>query len=164
MAEAAKVLSVDALRHFREALASFLDESKNALVSEHMANRRTVDWHSHQKLHWTEELKRRKEKHQMAMTELHRVKLQARPGSTIKDSDQKEAVRVTLARVREAEGKIEMVKRWAPPLQHAIDEYLGRARPLDDLLMGDVANMLGMLDRMIQALEAYAQISTSSSS
>ena len=51
------------------------------------------------------------------------------PAATVQDSDQKEAVRVATLRVREAEAKIEIVKKWVSPLQHAIDEYHGKSRP-----------------------------------
>ncbi len=159
MSEAAKVTSVDALKDFREALVSFLEEAKNSLVTVQMENRRTTDWlQNHQRLYWFEELKRRRERHSMALTELHRVRLQARPGSAIRDTEQKEAVRVTLAKVREAELKVETVKKWGPPLQHAIDEYTGKARALDDLLTGDVVHSLGMLERMISSLEDYLRL------
>ena len=159
MSEAAKVTSVEALKVFREGLSSFLEDAKNALVAVQMENRRASDWlHNHQRLYWIEELKRRRERHSMALTELHRVKLQAKPVSAIKDTDQKEAVRVTLAKVREAEAKVETVKRWGPPLQHAIDEYIGKARALDDRLGGDVVHSLALLERMIVSLEEYLRL------
>jgi hypothetical protein len=159
MSDAAKVTSVDALKDFREGLAAFLEDARNALVAVQMENRRASDWlHNHQRLYWNEELKRRRERHSMALTELHRVKLQAKPGSAVKDTDQKDAVRMTLAKVREAEEKVEIVKRWGPPLQHAIDEYVGKARALDDLLGGDVVHSLALLERMITSLEEYLRL------
>ncbi len=159
MSEAARVTSVDALKDFREALAAFLDEAKNALVAVEMENRRAVDWlTNHQRLYWAEELKRRRERHSMALTELHRKKLQARPGSTVYDTDQQEAVRLAIFKVREAEAKIEAVKRWAPQLHHAIDEYQGKARPLGDMLEGDVRHSLALLERMVASLEEYLRL------
>jgi hypothetical protein len=94
----------------------------------------------------------------MAQSELHRKKLQAKPGGAVQDSDQKEAVRVATARVREAEMKIEVCRKWVTPLQHAIDEYHGKSRPLGDMLEGDVEKSLGLLERMIVALEAYVHM------
>ena len=164
MSEAAKVTSVDALKDFREGMASFLEDARNALVAVQMENRRASDWlHNHQRLYWNEELKRRRERHSMAVSDLHRVKLQAKPGSVVKDSDQKDAVRATLAKVREAEEKVEKVKKWGPPLQHAIDEYVGKARALDDILGGDVVHSIALLERMIESLEAYLRLTAPSS-
>ena len=94
----------------------------------------------------------------MAQSELHRKKLQAKPGGAVQDSDQKEAVRIATTRVREAEAKIETVKKWVAPLQHAIDEYHGKSRPLGDLLEGDCEKGMGKLERMIIALEDYVRM------
>jgi len=160
MSEAAKVTSVEALKDFREAIASFRDDAKNALVTVQMENRRAIDWlQNHQRLYWNEELKRRRERQAMALTDLHRKRLQASPGSVVRDTEQKEAVRATLAKVREAEAKVETVKKWGPPLQRAIDEYLGKARPLDDMLGSDLVHALGLLERMIVSLEEYLRLS-----
>lgn len=159
MAETARVTSIDALRELYEGIVTFREEAKNALVSVEMECRRATDFLNGQRLYWAEELKRRKEKLSQAQSDLHRKKLQAKPGSVVQDSDQKEAVRVAVIRVREAEAKIEVVKKWASPLQHAIDEYHGKSRPLGDMLEGDVEKSLGLLDRMIIALEEYIRLS-----
>lgn len=160
MSDSARVTSIDALKDLREAIAAFVDEAKNALVAVDMESRRANDWlNNHQRLYWAEELKRRRERWGMAQTELHRKKLQARPGTTVHDTEQQEAARSALAKVREAEAKIETVRKWSPVLQHGIDEYHGRARPLGDLLEGDVRHSMALLERMIAALEAYTQLS-----
>jgi hypothetical protein len=160
MSDAARVTSIDALKDFRESVQAFLEEAKNALIAVELENRRAIDWLvNRQRLYWAEELKRRREKHSMALTELHRKKLQQRPGTTVFDTDQQEAVRATLVKVREAEAKIELVKKWTSPLQHAIDEYHGVARPLGDMLEGDVRHSINMLERMIISLEEYLRMS-----
>ena len=158
MGESAQVNSIDALKMLYEGIVQYREDAKNALISVEMECRRATDFLNHQRLHWVEELKRRKEKLAMAQSELHRKKLQAKPGGAVQDSDQKEAVRIATMRVREAEAKIETVKRWTSPLQHAIDEYHGKSRPLGDLLEGDVEKGLGLLERMIIALEAYVRM------
>ena len=159
MGEAARVTSVDALKDFREALVAFMEEAKHALIAVEMENRRNTDWLvNHQRLYWTEELKRRREKKAMAESELHRKRLQARPGATVYDTDQKEAVRVAMGRVREAEAKLETVKKWVVPLQHAVDEYHGSARPLADKLDGDVVHSIHLLERMVVSLEEYLKM------
>jgi hypothetical protein len=158
MGESAQVNSIDALKMLYEGIVQYRDDAKNALVSVEMECRRASDFLNQQKSYWNEELKRRKEKLAMAQSELHRKKLQAKPGGVVQDSDQKEAVRIATLRVREAEQKIETCKRWTSPLQHAIDEYHGKSRPLGDLLEGDVEKGLGLLERMIVALEAYIRM------
>ena len=164
MSTGARVTNVDALRQLYEGLVLFREDAKNGLISVEMECRRATDWlNSTQRLYWAEELKRRREKLAMAQSELHKKKLAARPGGAINDSDQKEAVRVATGRLREAEQKVEMVKRWASPLQHAIDEYHGKSRPMGDMLEGELEKALGMLDRMIVSLEEYLKLAPPSS-
>jgi hypothetical protein len=159
MGETAQVLSIDTLKTLYEGIVQFREDGKNALISVEMEARRATDFLNQQRVYWAEELKRRKEKLAMAQSELHKKKLQAKPGGAVQDSDQKEAVRVATQRVREAEAKIETVKKWVSPLQHAIDEYHGKSRPLGDMLEGEVEKSLGMLGRMIGALEEYVRLS-----
>jgi len=158
MGESAQVTSIDSLKHLYEGIVQYREDAKNALISVEMECRRATDFLNQQKAYWAEELKRRKEKLAMAQSELHRKKLQAKPGGAVQDSDQKEAVRLATARVREAEAKIEVVKKWVSPLQHAIDEYHGKSRPLGDMLEGEVEKSLGLLGRMVDALEAYVHM------
>ena len=151
MADSAKIKSVDALREFREALLTFIDDARNALTAVEMENRRITEWVNHtQKFYWINEVKRRREKMNEIRGELHRKKL---AGGN--ETEAKEAVRIANARLREAENKVEIVKKSAPLLQHAIDEYLGLARPLGDMLTGDLEKALAKLENMARALEAY---------
>ncbi len=155
MADSARVTSIDALKRFREALVKFAEEAKHSLVSTDLQNRRISDWvNTTQKMYWLNEVKRRREKLGELRSELHRRKI-----SGASDTEQMEAVRRETARLRHAEEKVEVVKRWGPPLLHAIDEYHGTARGLDDMLGREVAEGIAALDRMITALEEYIQLS-----
>ena len=155
MADSARVTSIDALKRFREALVKFAEEAKHSLVSTDLQNRRISDWvNTTQKMYWLNEVKRRSAKLGELRSELHRRKI-----SNASDTEQMEAVRRETARLRHAEEKVEIVKRWGPPLLHAIDEYHGTARGLDDTLGREVAEGIAALDRMITALEEYIQLS-----
>ena len=159
MAENANVLSIEVIQQFRDALATFIDEAKHALVAVDMDNRRTHDWVANgQRLFWLNEVKRRREKLGEASTAHHRKKLQKRPGNTVYDTEEVEAVRLAKLRLREGEEKVEIVKRWSTMYPHAVDEYLGTARPLADMLEGDGRNALAQLDRMIASLDEYIRL------
>jgi hypothetical protein len=160
MADAAKVGSIDAIREFREALGTFIEDARNALTSVEMENRRLNEWVKNtQRLFWINEVKRRREKMNEARGELHRRKL-----SGAGDTEAKEAVRIAKNKLQVAEVKVEVVKKAAPILQHAIDEYLGHARPLGDMLTGELEHCMGLLERMAESLEDYIRISTPSNS
>src|SRR3954471_11266613 len=154
MAESANISSIDAIREFREALGSFIEDARNALTAVEMENRRVNEWVKNtQRLFWINEVKRRREKMNEIRGELHRRKL-----SGAGDTEAKEAVRIANARLRVAEEKVEIVKKAAPVLQHAIDEYLGLARPLGDMLTGELENCMALLARMAGALDDYIRI------
>src|ERR1700692_4008527 len=118
MAESAKVGSIDGIRQFRQALGTFIEDTRNALTAVEMENRRINEWVKNtQRLYWINEVKRRREKMNEIRGELHRRKL-----SGAGDTEAKEQVRIANARLRVAEEKVEVAKKAAPVLQHAIDE------------------------------------------
>ena len=156
MAESANVGSIDAIREFREALGLFIEDARNALTAVELENRRINEWVKNtQRLYWINEVKRRREKMNEIRCELHRKKL-----SGGGDTEAKEAVRIANHRLRVAEDKVEVVKKAAPILQHAIDEYLGLSRPLGDMLTGELEHCMGLLQRMADALDDYIRVST----
>ena len=118
-----KVYRIDAIKLFRERLATFGEDAKNALISVDMDTRRTVDFIlREQPMHWKAQLKKRHEVLQQAKAELFRRKLaEINPGS-LDDTMQREAVRKAEMRVQEAEQKLEKIKKWATPLQQAVDQ------------------------------------------
>jgi len=158
MAESANVGSIDAIREFREALGCFIEDARNALTAVELENRRNNEWVKNtQRLYWINEVKRRREKMNEIRGELHRRKL-----SGAGDTEAKEAVRIANHRLRESEEKVEIVKKAAPILQHAIDEYLGLSRPLGDMLTGELEHCMALLQRMADALDDYIRISAPS--
>ncbi|MEO6809605.1 MAG: hypothetical protein ABI353_10890 [Isosphaeraceae bacterium] len=155
----ASVRSIDALRDFRAALIEFAEDALGALGAADMETRRTVHWVTHeQRLYWQEQLKRRKELLSQAHSELARKKLGASSGNTPRYTEQLEQQKKAKARLEEAERRAELLKRWEPRLQQAVLEYKGRAGRLSDLIGGDLPRSLALLDRIIEALDAYAQV------
>lgn len=156
MAESARVTSIDAIKDFRAALCRFSEDTKNALGAVEMEIRRVVSWVVQERpLYWQAEIKRRKEDLSDAQAALFQKRLQAGHGRQVHDSEQKEAMRFAQRRLHEAEEKFEIVKKWAPALQHEVMEYFARARPTGDMLDSDVTQALALLDRMATALDAY---------
>jgi hypothetical protein len=156
MSGSARVISIDTIRDFRAALCRFGEDTKNALGAVDMEIRRVTDWLVHDRpMYWQNEIKRRKEDLAEAQAALFRKRLQAGHDRQVYDSEEKEQVRVSQRRLLEAEEKLEIVKKWAPAFQHAVSEYLARARPTGDMLESDLKLALTLLDRMTGALDAY---------
>jgi hypothetical protein len=156
MSQGANVRSVDAIKDFKIALITFAEEAQVALGSTEMEIRQIRNWLQRDQLsHWQSQVKRGQERVSMAKAELFRRQLSQANSDAISDTDQKEALRDAQRRLREAEDKVERIKRWFPVLEHAISEYHSQSQPLGDRLAGSFAASLNVLERMIVALDSY---------
>ena len=158
MSEQAAVRSIEALRDFRAALATFAEEALAALGAVDMEVRRTVQWVQHDRReYWLGQIKRRREQVAMAQAEVFRRKLAKTDDYTPAMSEQKELLRKAEAGLREAEHRAGLVKKWEPALQQAIFEYRGTTRRISNLAGGDVPRAIAVMARIVEALEAYLQ-------
>ena len=140
----ANVRSVEALKDFKNALIAYAEEARNALNGVDMDVRRTRDWlERDQVMYWQTQVKRRNEQVSQARADLFRRQISQSGSDSVSDTDQKEALRLAIQRLRQAEEKLEKVRRWGPVLQHAIAEYNSQARPLGDRLAGDLVTVDG---------------------
>jgi capsule polysaccharide export protein KpsE/RkpR len=145
----ANVRSVEALKDFKNALIAYAEEARNALNGVDMEVRRTRDWLDRDQLmYWQTQVKKRNEMVSQARADLFRRQISQGNSGSVSDSDQKEALRIAIQRLRNAEEKLAKVKKWGPVLDHAIAEYNSAARPLGDRISGDLVNSLALLDRM----------------
>lgn len=155
----ANVRSVDAIKDFKIALINFQEDARNALGGVEMEIRHVRNWLERDQLaYWKAQVKRCNELVAEARTELHRRKLSQGNSDAVSDADQKEALRLAQRKLREAEEKVERIKKWVPVLEHAISEYHSQAQPLGDSLAGRLVGSLALLDRMITAVEQYLAI------
>jgi hypothetical protein len=153
------VHSIDALKDFRVALALFAEDSLAALGAVDMELRRTVQWLQHNRRgYWQEQIKRRRERVAAAKAEVFRRTLGKTADYTPPQSEQKEELRKAEASLREAEMRAALVKKWEPALQQAIFEYHGSTRRIKDMASGDVPRALVVLERLIDAVEAYLRV------
>ncbi len=156
MALPVDVKSIDILKDFRAHLCHFGEDAKHALAAVEMEINRMVDWLTNdRRLYWQAEIRRRHDDLLQAKTELHRKRTSQMFGHDASLSEPRELLRIAKLRLEEAEQKLEKVKKWGPQLQQAILEYQSQARPLSDMIDGDLAHSLTLLDNMITALEEY---------
>ncbi len=157
MGEQATVHSIEALKDFRAALATFADEASAALGAVDMEVRRTIQWVQYdRRTYWQEQIKRRREQVAMAQAEVFRRKLAKTPDNNPAMSEQKELLRKAEASLREAEQSRrarEEVGARAPAggprvsRQHAADRRRRQRRPRAIFVLG----------RMVDALDAYVR-------
>jgi hypothetical protein len=159
MGTQASVQSIDALKDMRTALALFSDEVLAALGAVDMEVRRTVNWVTHdRRAYWQEQIKRRRELVSAAQAEVFRRKLAKTADYSPAFSEQKEILRKAQAALEDAEARIILVRKWEPMLQQAALEYQASHRRIKDLAAGDVPRAIALLERLIDALEAYLRV------
>lgn len=159
MSSQATVLSVEALKHFRSALALYGEETLAALGAVDAEVRRTVLWlEQNRPGYWQDQIKRRRELVSQARGEVFRKKLQQRPDYTPPMSEQLANLRQAEASLQEAEKRLTLVRKWQPRLQHAVLEYHASVQRIKDLAAGDIPNAALLLGRIVDAIEAYLRV------
>jgi len=104
--------------------------------------------------YWQMQIKRRNEEVMQARADLHRRKISQQGSDAVSDSDQKDALREAMRRLRVAEEKVALIKKLIPQFHHAIAEYHSHAQPLGDHLTGGFERSLADAARRASAPEA----------
>ena len=156
MSNQADVRSIGALEDFRAALAIYAEEALGALASAGMEAKRASHWVGHDRRdYWIDQVKRARERVSSARAEVSRRRMAQSAGSGASFGEQKEILRAAEARLREAESKVILVRKWEPVLAQAVLEMKASTRRIGDLAGGDVPRAIAGLTRMVDALEAY---------
>jgi hypothetical protein len=152
----ANVRSVDAIKDFKNALATFAEEAHTALTGVEMEIRQTRNWLERDQItYWKGQVKKSQEAVAEAKAELFRRKLSQGNSDAVSDAEQKENLRNAQRRLEQAERMVEKCKKMVPVLEHAIAEYHSQSQPLGDHIAGRLVLSLNLLERMIVAVEKY---------
>jgi hypothetical protein len=158
----ARVTSIDLLRDWQAAVATFRTDALDALTTAGLDVRRTFDWLDGQRRAWSKAVRDRYDEVTQAKSALAR-KQWVLPGQRQPDcTEEMKALRLAQRRLSEAEDKVALTKRWGPALERAVDEYEGPMRRLADLLEGDLPKAGGLIERLIADLEAYIALNAGS--
>lgn len=156
MSRSANVHSIQTLKDFKVAMITFGEDARNALSGVEMDLRKMRDWLERDQLgYWQMQIKRRDQEVMQARADLHRRKISQQGSDAVSDSEQKEALREAMRRLRIAEEKVALIKKLIPQLTHAIAEYHSHSQPLGDHLTGGFEKSLNVLERMVLSLESY---------
>jgi chromosome segregation ATPase len=160
MSESARVTSIDSLKEFRGALALFCDEANRALCTVELEIRRALDWLEHEQVgRWRAEVQRSRRQIEQARLDLNRVRLARVSGETPDCVEQIEALREAERRLQHAAEKLAAIEHWSRVVRRAVEEYHGGARRVADMVEGNPAPGVALLDRMIDSLDAYLAVS-----
>ncbi len=154
----ARVTSLDLLRDFHAALATFKADGQDALTAVAIDIRRAFDWLAERKQFWTRAVRDCQDEVTEAKAALFRKQV-LHPGDRQPDCTQEiKALKKAQARLAHAEEQVERCRRWEPALRRAAEEYEGPARQLAGLLEADLPKALGLLERLVVALEEYVAL------
>jgi chromosome segregation ATPase len=154
MNHGAKLTDVDLLRELHAALAKFGVQAQTALDNANAEVRRASEFLERQRAYWQQEVNRRQEELNRAKADLSRHRW-IHDGERVGGSEKELLVHRARQRVREAEEKVEAVRRWRRQLPQAIADYEGPGRRLAGMLEADLRGMLAKLEERSAALDAY---------
>lgn len=162
MSQQARVTSTEALQDFYVTLIKIIEDANASLTAADMQARRAIDTIKFdRKAHWERELKKRHEELSQA-----KIALKARQNAPGKQdiTEQEAAVKRAQARVKEAEEKLEAIRKWGRALEKAHEEYSSKSRKFRDMVEGDPPPIVAAMDRINQSLENYVQFRSTLSS
>ncbi len=159
MAESANVTSVDAISRFRGAFARFNEDAHGVLQNLDRQAQKMLQWiEGDATTYWRLQVLRCHEQISRARSALDTALMKKTKDYTPSCIEEKENLRTAKERLRQAEEKTVVVRKWARIVREEIDEYRGKMNLLRDCLDVDVVRGLALLDRTLHALERYAEI------
>jgi hypothetical protein len=155
----ASVKSLDRVEEFRLGMVNTLEICNKALDEIQFEARRFVDWIEHeQRRYWEQMIRKSMEEIAEAKNALNRKRLSKTDGRPVDTIEEEKALRLAKFRNETAIEKLELVKKFSRKVMEAYQEYEGQARNLGDLVEGKPAPPLAALDRIIEALKAYLEV------
>lgn len=154
MNHGARIHDVASLATLHAALAKFGVQAQGALDTANGEVRRATDFLERQQAYWQQEIARRQEDLNRAKADLSRQRW-LHDGQRVGASEKELLVHRARERLRAAEAKVEVVRRWKRLLPQATADFEGPARRLAGMLEADLRVGLNLLESRTAALEAY---------
>ncbi len=158
----ANIQSLDALRDMRLALITYGERTENALGELRSKIDRTMAWLQQDRPnYWREQERRAYDGVASARIAYETCRLRTVGGRHSECIEEKIAFQRAKHRLEFCQHKMEVVRRWNVEAGRQVDEYRGRAGPLQRFLEDELPKIQARLSRMIDAIEAYASIQSS---
>jgi predicted nucleic acid-binding Zn-ribbon protein len=156
MAEHAQVTSVEAIESFRASLIVFLSKVRPTLEEVSDEVLRLQFWlQNDQRRHWESELRRRGLQLEEAKREMFNTALSHLQEAT---ALQHMAVQRAQRAIRDAEDKLDTVKKWERALEDRAAPMVKQVEELHGFLITDMGRAVSQLVQIVKALEAYAKV------
>ena len=154
MNHGAKLQNVDSLKELHAALAKFGVQAQTALDMANAEVRRALDFLDRQQAFWQHEVVRRQEELNRAKADLSRHRW-IHDGERVGGSELEMLVQRARTRLREADEKVETVRRWKRNFPQMLRDFEGPGSRLAGMLEADLRATLSLLETRSAALEAY---------
>ncbi len=158
MSQEARVNSVLVLKQLRASLGTFAETAATALEEASTEVQHTRQWLAEDRYrHWKREVQTRTERFVRAKSALKQKQVFDRTlgGTPSSCVDEKKALKIAEARLREAEHKLSRVKAWSLQIEKELSDYRGATQRLISALEVEIPNARAKLNNMIDSLEAY---------
>ena len=159
MSQSAQVHSIDLLKRLHAVLARFGVDAQTALGGAQMEILRVYNALEERLKFWQREGHKRHEEMAQARAALSHARAM-HEGHNIGTIEQELALRKAKERLREAEEKVVIVRRWQRELPELVKDLEGPARALSGFLEADLRQALVLLENKIGAPEGYLAISS----
>jgi len=157
MADGADVRSIDAVRDWHAALATYGDTLAEALAGVELEIQRAHDWLAEQLARWQHAIRDFEDEVTCAKAELSQRKFVNWDGREPDCTVQEKNLRTAKARLEHAEDQVVKCRQWLSRLPKLVDEtYSGSGRRLANFLEARLPRALADLVRRVGALESYA--------
>lgn len=155
----ANIQSLDAVRDVRLALIAFGERSELALAELRAKIDRTLAWLEQDRpMYWREQERRAYDGVAGARVAYESCRTRTVGGRHSECIEEKIALQRAKSRLEFCHQKMEVVRRWNVEAARQVDEYRGRSGPLQRRLEDEVPKVIALLSRMIESLEAYADV------
>lgn len=159
MSPRANVRSLDAIRQFRPAVRQFEEDVMSALSSLRTELNRTLQWLDHDcPAHWQQQIRNGFDHVAEARTQLSRKSMMTVAGHRSDCIDEKKALARAKQQLEFAQQKLQTCRQWSIKAHRAGDEYTARIGRAEQALTQEIPRMMGLLERMVLALESYASV------
>jgi len=156
MAERAQVTSVEAIESFRASLIVFLSKVRPTLEEVSDEVLRLQFWlQNDQRRHWENELRQRGLKLEEAKREMFNTALSHLQEAT---ALQHMAVQRAQRAVRDAEAKLDTLKKWGRELEDRTAPLVKQLEEFQGFLTIDMGKAVTQLVQIVKALETYAKV------
>ena len=156
MPERAQVTSIEALESFRSSLIVYLANALRVLDEVSGDVQRTRLWIEDDRLgHWQNEVRRRTRKLQEKQHELFSARM-----SSLREATQAEHMAVLKAKraLNEAQGKLDLVKKWNRYYDNRLQPLAKEVDKLRDVLVVHMGRAVAYLTQTIRTLGEYADL------